>query len=105
MGTNWKNPCAKRNSQMQNYELIYTQVLSDLHSPRTNFGKKVYILALCVYINPKMSSKNRPLQLYNWRYQSMSYTDNLNEVILQSSVIILTLKDRQSITMGLGAIS
>lgn len=63
MGRNWKNPCAKRNSQMQNYELIYTQVLSDFHSPRTNFGKKVYILALCVYINPKMSSKNRPLQL------------------------------------------
>ena len=65
-------------------------------------------MALCVYIHPKMGSKNRPFQLSSTiGHIRVCHTliMNLNEVILQSSVIILTLKDRQSVTMGLGAIS
>lgn len=82
---------------------------------RTDFRKNLYTLALCVYIHPKMSSKNRPFQLSSTIIQLSSTIGHirichalimkLNEVILQSSVIILTLKDRQSMTMGFGPIS
>lgn len=75
---------------------------------RTDFRKKLYTLALCVYIHPKMSSKNRPFQLSSTIGHIRichALIMKLNEVILQSSVIILTLKDRQSMTMGFGPIS
>lgn len=104
----WRNLYAKGNSQAQKYELIDTKVLCDLHNPGTNFRKKMYILALCVYIHPNMNSKNRPFQLSSTiGHIRICHTlvTNLKEVILQSSVNILTLKDKQSITVGSGAIS
>lgn len=68
----------------------------------------MYTLALCVYIHPKMSSKNRPFQLSSTIGHIRichALIMKLHEVILQSSVIILTLKDRQSMTTGFGPIS